>query len=106
MAASVSQAEFISLFETKSQRVKGLAFHPTRPWLLASLHTGVIQLWDYRVRTLVDKFTEHDGTVSFLRANTPFNFCPTLVLCPVSVCIASFLSFSLSLSFFFEDISP
>lgn len=62
MAAPATQAEFISLFETKSQRVKGLAFHPTRPWLLASLHTGVIQLWDYRVRTLVDKFNEHDGT--------------------------------------------
>ncbi|GFH20540.1 coatomer subunit alpha, partial [Haematococcus lacustris] len=30
-------------FETKSNRVKGLAFHPKRPWVLASLHNGVIQ---------------------------------------------------------------
>eukprot|EP01125_Pyxidicula_operculata_P014109 TRINITY_DN4687_c0_g1_i1.p1 TRINITY_DN4687_c0_g1~~TRINITY_DN4687_c0_g1_i1.p1 ORF type:complete len:1292 (-),score=383.08 TRINITY_DN4687_c0_g1_i1:315-4190(-) len=60
MAASVS---FINVFETKSNRVKGVAFHPTRPWVLASLHNGVIQLWDYRIRTLVDRFGEHDGPV-------------------------------------------
>jgi len=49
--------------ETKSNRVKGLSFHPTRPWILASLHNGVIQLWDYRIRTLVDRFDEHEGPV-------------------------------------------
>uniref|UniRef100_A0A915E442 Coatomer subunit alpha n=1 Tax=Ditylenchus dipsaci TaxID=166011 RepID=A0A915E442_9BILA len=32
-------------FESKSARVKGISFHPTRPWVLASLHSGVIQLW-------------------------------------------------------------
>ena len=76
MASAVTQAEFISLFETKSQRVKGLAFHPTRPWLLASLHTGVIQLWDYRVRTLVEKFTEHDGTDAPVSAEECASLCP------------------------------
>jgi hypothetical protein len=25
------------------------------------LHSGIIQLWDYRIRTLLDKFDEHDG---------------------------------------------
>lgn len=53
-------------FETKSNRVKGLAFHPIRPWILASLHNGLIQLWDYRIRTLVDKFDEHSGLLLFL----------------------------------------
>ena len=48
-------------FENKSNRVKGLAFHPTRPWILASLHNGVVQLWDYRMEVLIDKFEEHDG---------------------------------------------
>lgn len=48
-------------FETKSQRVKGLSFHPTRPWILSSLHSGEIQLWDYRIGTLIDKFEEHEG---------------------------------------------
>lgn len=42
-------------------RVKGLSFHPKRPWILASLHSGVIQLWDYRMGTLIDRFDEHDG---------------------------------------------
>jgi len=50
-------------FETKSNRVKGLSFHPKRPWILASLHSGVIQLWDYRMGTLIDRFDEHDGPV-------------------------------------------
>ena len=43
--------------------MKGLAFHVNRPWVLASLHNGVIQLWDYRMCTLLDKFDEHDGPV-------------------------------------------
>uniref|UniRef100_A0A336MCE9 Coatomer subunit alpha n=1 Tax=Culicoides sonorensis TaxID=179676 RepID=A0A336MCE9_CULSO len=50
-------------FETKSARVKGLSFHPKRPWVLASLHSGIIQLWDYRISTLLEKFDEHDGPV-------------------------------------------
>lgn len=50
-------------FESKSNRVKGIAFHPTRPWVLASLHNGAIQLWDIRVGTLIDRFDEHDGPV-------------------------------------------
>ena len=41
----------------------GLTFHPTRPWVLCSLHNGIIQLWDYRMCTLIDKFDEHDGPV-------------------------------------------
>jgi len=53
----------LTKFETKSNRVKCLSFHPKRPWILASLHSGVIQLWDYRMGTLIDKFDEHDGPV-------------------------------------------
>lgn len=41
----------------------GLSFHPKRPWVLCSLHNGCIQLWDYRMCTLIDKFEEHDGPV-------------------------------------------
>lgn len=50
-------------FSTKSARCKGLAFHPTRPLLLASLHTGSVQLWDYSLRTMLDRFDEHEGPV-------------------------------------------
>ncbi|CAE6000516.1 unnamed protein product [Arabidopsis arenosa] len=53
----------LTKFETKSNRVKGLSFHPKRPWILASLHSGVIQLWDYRMGTLIDRFDEHEGPV-------------------------------------------
>ncbi|XP_031494258.1 coatomer subunit alpha-1-like [Nymphaea colorata] len=53
----------LTKFETKSNRVKGLSFHSQRPWILASLHSGVIQLWDYRMGTLIDRFDEHDGPV-------------------------------------------
>lgn len=53
----------LTKFETKSARVKGLSFHSKRPWVLASLHSGIIQLWDYRMCTLVDKFDEHEGPV-------------------------------------------
>ena len=53
----------LTKFETKSNRVKGLAFHPSRPWVLASLHNGVVQLWDYRMGTLLERFDEHDGPV-------------------------------------------
>ena len=39
----------------------GLAFHPTRPLLAASLHNGSVQLWNYRMGVLVDRFEEHEG---------------------------------------------
>jgi len=56
----------LTKFETKSNRVKGLAFHPQRPWVLSSLHNGAIQLWDYRMGTLIDRYDEHEGTYGFL----------------------------------------
>lgn len=55
--------KMLTRFESKSNRVKGMAFHPVRPWVLSSLHNGVIQLWDYRMGTLLDKFEEHEGPV-------------------------------------------
>ncbi|XP_047310671.1 coatomer subunit alpha-1-like [Impatiens glandulifera] len=53
----------LTKFETKSNRVKGLSFHSKRPWILAGLHSGVIQLWDYRMGTLIDRFDEHEAPV-------------------------------------------
>jgi coatomer subunit alpha len=55
--------KLLTKFESKGNRVKGLAFHSVRPWVLASLHNGVIQLWDYQFNCIVDKFEEHDGPV-------------------------------------------
>ncbi|KAF8884902.1 coatomer subunit alpha-2 [Gymnopilus junonius] len=53
----------LTKFESKSNRVKGLAFHPSQPLLAASLHNGSIQLWNYRMGVLVDRFEEHEGPV-------------------------------------------
>ncbi|KAI0035489.1 coatomer subunit alpha-2 [Vararia minispora EC-137] len=53
----------LTKFESKSNRVKGLAFHPTQPLLAASLHSGSVQLWNYRMGVLVDRFEEHEGPV-------------------------------------------
>ena len=53
----------LTKFETKSFRVKGLSFHPTRPWVLCSLHNGWIQLYDYRMKVKLDQFEEHEGPV-------------------------------------------
>ncbi|ORX92865.1 coatomer protein alpha subunit [Basidiobolus meristosporus CBS 931.73] len=55
--------QMLTKFESKSNRVKGLSFHPKRPWILTSLHNGSVQLWDYRMGTLVERFEEHDGPV-------------------------------------------
>ena len=35
--------------------------------MLASLFNGVIQLWDYRMCTLIDKFDEHDGKPDYFK---------------------------------------
>lgn len=43
-------------FEAKSARVKGVAFHPSKPWVITSLHSGAIQIWDYNMRLCVAKF--------------------------------------------------
>jgi WD40 repeat protein len=34
---------------------------PKQPLLAASLHNGTIQLWNYQMGTLVDRYDEHDG---------------------------------------------
>ncbi|KGG50976.1 hypothetical protein DI09_49p60 [Mitosporidium daphniae] len=39
--------ELVKVFDHQTSRVKGLSFHPRRPWVIVSLHTGIIQLWDY-----------------------------------------------------------
>ncbi|KAJ9460806.1 Coatomer subunit alpha-3 [Diplonema papillatum] len=63
MESATGPGGILVKFETQTNRVEGLSFHPKRTWILASLHTGVIQLWDYRVGSLIDRFEEHDGPV-------------------------------------------
>lgn len=80
-------ANFINIFETKSNRVKGLSFHPTRPWVLAALHNGVIQMWDYRVKTLLDRYDEHEGVSR--HGDFPFRWRNILSAAPVIFMILS-----------------
>ncbi|KAG7663675.1 uncharacterized protein J8A68_002791 [[Candida] subhashii] len=63
--------KMLTKFESKSSRAKGVAFHPKRPWALVSLHSSTIQLWDYRMGTLIDRFEDHVGPVRSV------NFHPT-----------------------------
>ncbi|GAA5944936.1 coatomer subunit alpha [Sporobolomyces koalae] len=55
--------QMLTKFESKSNRVKGIAFHPRLTLLAASLHSGSIQLWNFQMGVLVDRFEEHDGPV-------------------------------------------
>lgn len=63
---STSSSTLITKFEAKSSRVKGLAFHPTLPWLLAAHHNGTVQIYDYRMGMVVDKYEEHKGNESII----------------------------------------
>ncbi|KAG0142374.1 hypothetical protein CROQUDRAFT_135608 [Cronartium quercuum f. sp. fusiforme G11] len=55
--------QMLTKFESKSNRVKGIAFHPKLTLLAASLHSGSIQMWNFQMGTLVERFDEHDGPV-------------------------------------------
>lgn len=55
--------ELYTKFESRSSRAKAIAFHPTRPWVLVGLYSSTIQLWDYRMGWIVDRFEGHQGPV-------------------------------------------
>lgn len=40
----------------RSERVKCLDVHPREPWMLCSLYSGQVHLWDYGAQTLVKSF--------------------------------------------------
>ncbi|XP_047310401.1 coatomer subunit beta'-1 isoform X2 [Impatiens glandulifera] len=40
----------------RSERVKSVDLHPTEPWILASLYTGTVCIWDYQSQTMVKSF--------------------------------------------------
>jgi hypothetical protein len=43
------------------ETIRIIAFHPSQPLLVAALHNGSVQLWNYRMGVLVDRFEEHEG---------------------------------------------
>eukprot|EP00249_Psilotum_nudum_P021933 c28306_g1_i1 orf=1196-3937(-) len=40
----------------RSDRVKSVDLHPTEPWILASLYTGSVCIWNYQSQSLVKSF--------------------------------------------------
>ncbi|KAG6425374.1 hypothetical protein SASPL_115805 [Salvia splendens] len=40
----------------RSERVKSVDLHPTEPWILASLYSGTLCIWDYQTQTMVKSF--------------------------------------------------
>ncbi|KAG5468074.1 hypothetical protein LSCM4_01163 [Leishmania orientalis] len=53
----------LTKFEARSSRVKAVALHNSSTWVLCGLHNGAVQIWDYRMSTCVDTYTEHVGAV-------------------------------------------
>eukprot|EP01022_Parablepharisma_sp_SALTPOND_P015085 TRINITY_DN2102_c3_g2_i2.p1 TRINITY_DN2102_c3_g2~~TRINITY_DN2102_c3_g2_i2.p1 ORF type:complete len:1245 (-),score=113.50 TRINITY_DN2102_c3_g2_i2:5218-8952(-) len=56
----LKKAKFVA---TSEHRTKGLSFHPTLPWLLASMHSGTVYLYDYFAGSLIATFIGHEGPV-------------------------------------------
>ncbi|XP_039142750.1 coatomer subunit beta'-1-like isoform X3 [Dioscorea cayenensis subsp. rotundata] len=44
----------------RSERVKSVDLHPTEPWILASLYSGSVCIWDYQSQTMVNSFEVTD----------------------------------------------
>ncbi|KAL3633027.1 hypothetical protein CASFOL_026011 [Castilleja foliolosa] len=43
-------------FAQRSERVKSVDLHPTEPWILASLYSGTVGIWNYQTQTMVKSF--------------------------------------------------
>ncbi|KAG5379917.1 hypothetical protein IGI04_027759 [Brassica rapa subsp. trilocularis] len=43
-------------FLQRSERVKSVDLHPTEPWILASLYSGTVCIWNYQTQTMVKSF--------------------------------------------------
>ncbi|KAI0465053.1 hypothetical protein LJB42_000271 [Komagataella kurtzmanii] len=43
-------------FSARSDRVKGIDFHPSEPWVLTTLYSGKAEIWSYETSTLVKTF--------------------------------------------------
>ncbi|KAF4348452.1 hypothetical protein G4B88_026979 [Cannabis sativa] len=43
-------------FIQRTERVKSVDLHPTEPWLLASLYSGTVYIWNYQSQTMVTSF--------------------------------------------------
>ncbi|AQK59845.1 Putative coatomer beta subunit family protein [Zea mays] len=44
----------------RSERVKSVDLHPTEPWILSSLYSGSVCVWNYQTQTMVKSFEVTD----------------------------------------------
>ncbi|KAI5778520.1 coatomer WD associated region-domain-containing protein [Geopyxis carbonaria] len=47
----------------RSDRVKGIDFHPTEPWVLTTLYSGHVYIWSYETQAVVKTFEVTDVPV-------------------------------------------
>lgn len=47
----------------RSERVKGIDFHPTEPWILTTLYSGHVYIWSYETQSIVKTFELTDVPV-------------------------------------------
>ncbi|KAJ6704282.1 COATOMER SUBUNIT BETA'-1, partial [Salix viminalis] len=40
----------------RSERVKSVDLHPTEPWILVSLYSGTVCIWNYQSQTMAKSF--------------------------------------------------
>ncbi|CAD8090002.1 unnamed protein product [Paramecium sonneborni] len=63
-------------FERHSDRVKSVSFHPHRPWVLSALHSGIIEMIDYRIKKRIAIYDDHKGAVRSVQFHPQLNlFC-------------------------------
>lgn len=43
-------------FAQRTERVKSVDLHPTDPWILASLYSGTVYIWNYQSQNMVNSF--------------------------------------------------
>ncbi|KAL3514716.1 hypothetical protein ACH5RR_027433 [Cinchona calisaya] len=71
MVSSRKKAEkpWTLVVENTESEVLGLSFHKKRPWLLLGLGNGVIQLWDYYMRSIIHCYEDHRNTAAVRSVN-------------------------------------
>ncbi|KAK2746644.1 hypothetical protein FQN57_002988 [Myotisia sp. PD_48] len=47
----------------RSERVKGIDFHPTEPWILTTLYSGHVYIWSYETQSVIKTFELTDVPV-------------------------------------------
>ena len=50
-------------FSARTDRVKGIDFHPNEPWVLITLYSGRIEIWNYETQTQVRSIPLCDAPV-------------------------------------------